>query len=50
MWLGTKAPHQPATPAPRHEDTLEDVELPRPPSFNEKDVRDKPRWVQDNPP
>ena len=50
MWLGTKAPHQPATPAPRHEDTLKDVELPRPPSFNEKDVRDKPRWVQDNPP
>ena len=50
MWLGTKAPHQPATPAPRHEDTLKDVELPKPPSFNEKDVRDKPRWVQDNPP
>ena len=50
MWLGTKAPHQPATPAPRHEDTLKDVELPKPPSFDEKDVRDKPRWVQDNPP
>ena len=50
MWLGTKAPHQPATPAPRHEDTLENLELPKPPSFNEKDVRDKPRWVQDNPP
>ncbi|CAA9384787.1 MAG: Putative sulfatase, partial [uncultured Rubrobacteraceae bacterium] len=50
MWLGTKAPHQPATPAPRHEDEFEDVELPRPPSFDEKDVRDKPRWVQDNPP
>jgi len=50
MWLGTKAPHQPATPAPRHEDELEDVELPRPPSFNEKDVSDKPSWVKDNPP
>ena len=50
MWLGTKAPHQPATPAPRHKDELKDVELPRPPSFNEKDVRDKPRWVQNNPP
>ena len=49
MWLGTKAPHQPATPAPRHEDRLQDVELPRPPSFNEEDVRDKPQWVQDNP-
>ena len=50
MWLGTKAPHQPATPAPRHEDEFEGVDLPRPPSFNEKDVRDKPRWIQDNPP
>jgi len=50
MWLGTKAPHQPATSAPRHRDALEDVELPRPPSFDEGDVRDKPRWIQDNPP
>jgi N-acetylglucosamine-6-sulfatase len=50
MWLGTKAPHQPATPAPRHEDTLENVELPRPPSFDEEDVSDKPRWIRDNPP
>jgi N-acetylglucosamine-6-sulfatase len=49
MWLGTKAPHQPATPAPRHEDALRPVELPKPPSFNEANVRDKPRWVQDNP-
>ncbi len=50
MWLGTKAPHQPATPAPRHEEALQDVELPRPPSFNEEDVSDKPQWVRDNPP
>jgi N-acetylglucosamine-6-sulfatase len=50
MWLGTKAPHQPATPAPRYEDALRDVELPRPPSFNERDVSDKPAWIRDNPP
>jgi len=50
MWIGTKAPHQPATPAPRDEDTLQNVELPRPPSFDEEDVSDKPRWVRDNPP
>ncbi len=50
MWLGTKAPHQPATPAPRHEDDLAEVPLPRPPSFDEKDVSDKPRWVSNNPP
>jgi N-acetylglucosamine-6-sulfatase len=49
MWIGTKAPHQPATPAPRHEDDLADVRLPRGPSFDEKDVSDKPRWVSSNP-
>ena len=50
VWLGTKAPHQPATPAPRHEDEFEDLELPKPPSFDERDVSDKPSWVRDNPP
>ncbi len=50
MWIGTKAPHQPATPAPRHEDEFQDVELPHPPSFDEEDVSDKPRWIRDNPP
>ena len=49
MWIGTKAPHQPATPAPRHEDDFADVPLPRPPSFDENDVSDKPGWVADNP-
>ena len=50
MWLGSKAPHQPATPAARHENEFEGAELPRPPSFDEADVSDKPRWVQNNPP
>ena len=50
MWLGTKAPHAPATPAPRHEEAFPDARLPRPPSFNEHDVSDKPEWVRDNPP
>ena len=50
MWLGTKAPHQPATPAPRHEDEFQDLKLPKPPSFDERDVSDKPQWIQDNPP
>ena len=48
MWLGTKAPHAPATPAPRHKNTFLDARLPRPPSFNEQDVSDKPEWVRDN--
>jgi N-acetylglucosamine-6-sulfatase len=50
MWLGPTAPHQPAEPAPRHEDALPDVSLPRSPSFDEEDVSDKPDWVRDNPP
>ena len=50
MWIGTKAPHQPATPAPRHENAYPAVSLPHPPSFDEKDVSDKPGWVGDNPP
>jgi N-acetylglucosamine-6-sulfatase len=50
MWLGTTAPHQPADPAPRHKDALADVALPKPPSFDENDVSDKPAWVRDNPP
>ena len=50
MWIGMKAPHQPATTAPRDKKTYPDVSLPRPPSFDEKDVSDKPTWVSDNPP
>jgi arylsulfatase A-like enzyme len=50
MWIGTKAPHQPAIPASRHEDELKEVELPKPPSFDEEDVSDKPAWIRDNPP
>jgi N-acetylglucosamine-6-sulfatase len=50
MWVGTKAPHQPATPAPRHRDALKDLELPRTSSFDEEDVSDKPAWIRDNPP
>ena len=50
MWIGTKAPHQPATPAPRDENAYPDVSLPRPPYFDERDVSDKPDWINDNPP
>ena len=50
IWLGTKAPHLPATPAPRHEDYFLDEPLPKSPSFDERDVSDKPDWVHDNTP
>jgi N-acetylglucosamine-6-sulfatase len=48
MWLGTKAPHAPATPAPRHENAFPEAKLPRPPSFDEQDISDKPAWIRDN--
>jgi N-acetylglucosamine-6-sulfatase len=49
MWIGTKAPHQPAFPAPRDENAYPAISLPHPPSFDEKDVSDKPDWISDNP-
>lgn len=36
-------------PKPGDEDLFEDEELPRPPSFNERDVSDKPSFIQERP-
>lgn len=36
-------------PAPRHLGSTAGVPLPRPPSFDEPDVRDKPAWLQAKP-
>jgi arylsulfatase A-like enzyme len=46
------APHEehgPPIAAPRHEGAFETEPLPRPPSFNEKDLSDKPEFVQNYP-
>jgi N-acetylglucosamine-6-sulfatase len=43
------APHAPATPAPRDLHTYDGVKAPRLPSFNEKDVSDKPTWIRSRP-
>lgn len=48
-YVTPKAPHEPATPAPRHEHAYDGVRAPRPPSFNEKDVSDKPPWIRQLP-
>lgn len=40
------APHAPATPAPRHRNLFTDRVAPRPPSFNESDVSDKPPFLR----
>ena len=36
-------------PGPRDKKTYPGVSLPHPPSFDEKDVSDKPAWIRDNP-
>jgi arylsulfatase A-like enzyme len=43
------APHEPATPAPRDLHTNDGVKAPRSPSFDEKDVSDKPSWIRQLP-
>lgn len=50
MCLWTHAPHQPATPAARHMELFEDLQLPRQPNYDEEDVADKPSWVRKLPP
>jgi N-acetylglucosamine-6-sulfatase len=45
----TRAPHQPAIPAPRYENRFQNTALPRPPSFNEANVSDKPRFIRHTP-
>ena len=44
--LSLYAPHRPATPAPPDVDRFRGNPLPRPPSFDESDTRDKPRWLR----
>ncbi len=39
-------PNGPPTPAPRHKGALAHMTAPRPPSFNEADVSDKPSHIQ----
>ncbi len=45
-YLAVYAPHSPATPAPQDETTFPDVQAPRDPAFNEADVSDKPKFIQ----
>jgi arylsulfatase A-like enzyme len=43
------APHEEAVPAARHVGLYSDFVFPRPPSFNEADVRDKPAYIRSAP-
>lgn len=49
LFLNPFAPHSPATPPPRYLQALPDLKVPKGPSFNEKDVSDKPQWVRKTP-
>jgi arylsulfatase A-like enzyme len=42
--------HEPLFVPPRHARAYSNAHAPRPPSFDEKDVSDKPRWVRNQPP
>ena len=49
LYLTPNAPHKPAYVAERHEGMFSDARMPRPPSFNERNVSDKPGLVQNDP-
>jgi N-acetylglucosamine-6-sulfatase len=46
-YVAPTAPHGPATPAERHEGAFAEEEVPRPPSYDEEDVSDKPSPIED---
>ena len=49
LYLSTNAPHTPAYVPQRHRGMFSDTPLPRPPSFDEPVVLDKPAWVREKP-
>jgi N-acetylglucosamine-6-sulfatase len=49
LLVATYAPHQPATPAPKYVGFFAEEKAPRPPSYNEPDVSDKPNWIKSKP-
>jgi N-acetylglucosamine-6-sulfatase len=50
LYFAPYGPHAPATPARRHAGAFADLSPWRPPSYDEQDVSDKPRWVRALPP
>jgi arylsulfatase A-like enzyme len=45
-YVAPYAPHEPATPAPRHDGMFAGQHAPRTPSYNEADVDDKLNWIK----
>ena len=49
-YVAPTAPHGPFNgTVPRHQHDFDGAKAPRPPSFNEQDVSDKPPWIQSKP-
>jgi N-acetylglucosamine-6-sulfatase len=48
-YVAPKAPHAPFTPAPRDRHAYDGLKAPRLPSFNERNVSDKPPWIRQLP-
>jgi N-acetylglucosamine-6-sulfatase len=49
-YVAPTAPHVPSIPATRDLHAYDGEKAPRPPSFNEDDVSDKPPWISSRPP
>jgi N-acetylglucosamine-6-sulfatase len=49
LYFAPYAPHEPATPAPRHLAAFPGAMAPRTPGYNEVDVNDKPAYVARSP-
>lgn len=49
LFVSPYAPHDPGVHADRYDARFSGARLPRPPSFNERDVSDKPEFVRDTP-
>jgi arylsulfatase A-like enzyme len=50
VYFAPYAPHSPSRPAPEDKGRAPQIRPPRAPSFDERDVSDKPNWVRDLPP
>jgi arylsulfatase A-like enzyme len=49
LWFSPSSPHAPHTPAPRHVGLFPNLKAPKPASFNEADLSDKPGYVRAQP-
>jgi N-acetylglucosamine-6-sulfatase len=49
LWLSFSAPHEPAPYTRQERNKFSGIHLPQPPSFNEREVSDKPAWIRRRP-